>query len=68
MAVTVGRQVRVAASEDAVIAVQRDLIVDPQLGCAVEVEKVAVAVDTGDGRIAVAERQRVVGVAAQVHS
>ena len=62
----VGRQVRVAASEDAVIAVQRDVIVDPQLGRAVEVERVAVAVDTGDGRIAVAEQQRIVGVATQV--
>ena len=64
----VGRQVRVAASEDAVIAVQRDVIVDPQLGRAVEVERVAVAVDTGDGRIAVAEQQRIVGVATQVRA
>ena len=62
----VGRQVRVAASEDAVIAVQRDVIVDPQLGRAVEVERVAIAVDAGDGKIAVAEQQRIVGVATQV--
>ena len=64
----VGRQVRVAASEDAVIAVQRDVIVDPQLGRAVEVERVAIAVDAGDGRIAVAEQQRIVGVATQVRA
>lgn len=66
MAVHVGRQVRVAACEDGIMAVQRDIIVDPQTGRAVEVEKIAVAVDTGDGNIAVAEQQRIVGVAAQV--
>ena len=62
----VGRQVRVAASEDAVIAVQRDVVVDPQSGRAIEVERIAVAVDAGDGNIAVAEQQRIVGVATQV--
>ena len=55
-----------AACEDGIMAVQRDVIVDPQTGRAVQVEKIAVAVDTGDGNIAVAEQQRIVGVAAQV--
>ena len=57
-----GRQVRVAATEDGVIAVQRDVIIDRQRGIVAEVEKVTVAVDLGDGNIAVAEQQRVKGV------
>jgi len=55
------RQVRVAAAEDGVIAVQRDVVVDPGTGIAAEVEKVTVAVDVGGGQIAVAEQQRVIG-------
>ena len=55
------RQVRVAAAEDGVIAVQRDVVIDPDTGIAAEVEKVIVAVDMGGGQIAVAEQQRIVG-------
>ena len=57
-----GRQVQVAATEDGVIAVQRDVIIDRQRGIVAEVEKVTVAVDLGDGNIAVAEQQRVKAV------
>ena len=57
-----GRQVQVAATDDGVIAVQRDVIVDRERGIATEVEKVTMAVDLGDGNIAVAEQQRVTGV------
>ena len=57
-----GRQVQVAATEDGIIAVQRDVIIDRQRGIAAEVEKITVAVDMGDGNIAVAEQQRVKGV------
>ena len=58
---TVARQVHVAAADDRIIAVQRDVVVDPDTGIAAEVEKVTVAVDMGGGQIAVAEQQRVVG-------
>ena len=55
------RQVRVAAGADHVVAVQRDLVVDPETGVAAQVEKTMIAVDLGDGNIAVQERQRIVG-------
>ena len=58
----IGRQTRVTATDDGVVAVQRDVIIDRERGIAAEVEKVVVAVDLGDGNIAVAEQQRVKGV------
>ena len=58
----VARQVQVAAGEDGLVAVQRDIIVDPERGIAAEVEKVVVAVDVGDGKIAVMEQNRVKSV------
>ena len=58
----IGRQTRVTATDDGVVAVQRDVIIDRELGIAAEVEKVVVAVDLGGGNIAVAEQQRVKGV------
>lgn len=61
MAVT-ARQMRIVAGRDHVVAVQRELVIDPELGIAAEVEKTTVAVDLGGGNIAVQERQRVVGV------
>ena len=57
-----GRQVQVAATDDGVVAVQRDVVIDRERGIAAEVERVTVAVDMGDGNIAVAEQQRVKGV------
>ena len=57
-----GRQVRIASTDDGVVAVQRDVVIDRERGIAAEVEKVVVAVDLGDGNIAVAEQQRVKGV------
>ena len=60
----VARQVQVAAGEDGFVAVQRDVIVDPELGIAAEVEKVVVAVDVGGGNVAVMEQNRVKGVTA----
>ena len=50
------------ASSSGVVAVQRDVIIDRERGIAAEVEKVVVAVDLGDGNIAVSEQQRVKGV------
>lgn len=58
---TVARQVVVGAGDDHVIAVQKELVVDRERGIAAEVEKIQVAVDMGDGNIAVHERQRIVG-------
>lgn len=60
----VARQVQVATGEDGFVAVQRDVIVDPELGIAAEVEKVVVAVDVGGGKVAVMEQNRVKGVTA----
>lgn len=57
----VGREVHVRGGDDHIVAVQRERVVDPQRGVALEVEKKVVAVDLGDGRIAVAEQERVVG-------
>ena len=56
------REVHVAAGDDHVIAVERNVIVDPELGVAAKVENVAVAVDLGDGNVGVARQQKIVGV------
>ena len=55
------RQVHVAKGEDHVVAVQKETIYDPKSGAAIQVEKVVVAVDLGDGNIAVGQQERVVG-------
>ena len=55
----VARQVQVAAAEDGLVAVQRDIIVDPKSGIAAEVEKVVVAVDVGGGKVAVMQQARI---------
>ena len=55
------RQVRIARGSDHLVAVQTETVVDPESGVAAQVEKTFVAVDRGDGTIAVAERQRIVG-------
>ena len=54
------RQVKITATDDGVIGIERQVVVDPKTGFAAEVEKVTVAVDVGGGQIAVAQRQRVV--------
>ena len=59
-----GRQAQVAVGDDHVVGVEREVLIDPQTGLAAEVEKVTVAVDMGDGNIAVATQQRVRGFAA----
>ena len=59
MAVVGTRRVQVAATEDGIVAIEREVIVDRELGIAAEVEKRTVAVDMGDGTIGVAEQQRV---------
>lgn len=56
------QQVRIAVAEDGMVAVKKEVIADPETGMLLEVEKVIVAVDAGDGRIAVREQQRIVGV------
>ena len=55
----VARQIQIHAEEDGVVAVQKDTIVDPELGIVAEVEKVVAAVDIGGGQIAVMEQNRV---------
>ena len=57
------REVHVAAGDDHAVAVERNIVVDPELGVAAKVENVAVAVDLGDGNIGVARQQKVVGIA-----
>lgn len=57
------RQVQVAAGKDGIVAVQRDIIVDPKSGIAAEVEKMVVAVDVGGGKVAVMEQARVKALA-----
>ena len=55
-------QVHVAKGEDHVVAVQTDTIYDPKSGTAVQVEKIAIAVDLGDGKVAMRQQERIVGV------
>ncbi len=55
----VGRQVQIVATEDGVRRVEREVIVDPESGLAAEVQKVTIAVDVGDGNIAIAQQERV---------
>jgi hypothetical protein len=57
------REVHVAAGDDHAVAVETDIIVDPELGVAAKVENVAVAVDLGDGNVGIARQQKVVGIA-----
>ena len=57
----VGQQVRIVGGDNHIVATKKEVIVDPERGIAVEVEKQVVAVDLGDGRIAVREQQRVTG-------
>lgn len=56
------RQVHVAKGEDHVVAVQTDTIYDPKSGAAVQVEKIAIAVDLGDGKVAMRQQERIIGV------
>ena len=56
------REVRIAAGDNHIIGVERNLIVDPQSGVAAQVENVTVAVDMGDGNIAIAKQQRIAGI------
>ena len=55
------RQTRVAVGEDHAVRVDRQVVIDPRTGRAAEVENVTVAVDLGDGNIAVAQQQRITG-------
>jgi uncharacterized protein (DUF2345 family) len=57
----IGQQVHIAAGEDHLVATKKEVLVDAERGIAVEVEKKIVAVDLGDGRIAVREQERVTG-------
>lgn len=59
----VARQVQVAVAKDGLVAVQRDVIIDPKSGIAAEVEKVVVAIDVGEGKVAVMEQARVKALA-----
>ena len=60
------REVKVVTGDDHAVAVEKKVVVDKELGIAAEVEKVAVAVDLGDGRVGVVTQERIVGVQAQV--
>ncbi len=57
------RQVQVSRGRDHIAAVETNTVFDPESGVAVQVQKVTVAVDLGDGNIAVHQKQKVVGVA-----
>ena len=55
------RQVRIAGDEDGVVAVERNVVYDPVTGRGAVIEKVTAAVPLGDGQVAVAQQQRIVG-------
>ena len=59
-------RVRVVQGKDHAVAVKTETVIDPQSGVAVQVEKAVVAVDLGDGRVAVQEQQRVIGAVVPV--
>ena len=59
--VLLGRECHVAIIDDHVIGVEHQVLIDPKSGVATEVETRTVAVDLGDGNIAVAQQQRVTG-------
>ena len=48
-------------SEDHVVRVERQVLIDPKPGVAAEVETRTVAVDLGDRNIGVAQQQRIMG-------
>ena len=56
------REVHIAAGDDHAVAVEKCIVVDPELGVAAKVENVAVAVDLGDGNVGIARQQKVVGI------
>ena len=56
-----GREAHIAVGDDHVVGVERQVLIDPKSGRAAEVETRTVAVDLGDGNIAVAQQQRVTG-------
>lgn len=56
------RQVQIAKGDDHVVAVERNVVYDPETGIAAQVEKTTVAVDLGDGRVGIAQQQKVTGV------
>ena len=58
----VASEIEIHKAEDGVVAVRRDVIVDPELGIAAEVEKVVAAVDVGGGKVALLEKTKVTGV------
>ena len=58
--------VQIVEGKDHVVAVKTEKIVDPESGVAVEVEKAVVAVNLGDGRVAVQQRERIVGASLPV--
>ena len=53
------RQVQVAAGDDHAIAIERNVVVDPESGVAAQVENVTVAVTMDDGTVGVARQQRI---------
>ena len=57
----VSSSVQIVEGKDHIVAVKTERIVDPESGVAVEVEKSVVAVDLGDGRVAVQQTERIVG-------
>ena len=63
-------EVEIARDKDGLVAVRRDVVVDPERGVAAEVERTVVAVEDSEGNVAVMQQNRVraVGVAVQVIS
>lgn len=60
MAVAATR-VQYMQGEDHAVAVKTETVIDPQSGVAVQVQKAVIAVDLGDGRVAVREQEKIVG-------
>ena len=69
MAVAAG-EVEIARDKDGLVAVRRDVVVDPERGVVAEVERTVVAVEDSEGNVAVMQQNRVraVGIADQVIS
>ena len=58
MAVAAG-EIQIARDRDGLVAVRRDIVVDPERGVAAEVERVVVAVEDEEGNVAVMQQNRV---------
>lgn len=63
MMAVIGGKVSVVGSEDGVVVVKKEIILDPETGLLLEVEHIKAAVDIGGGNIAIREQKRIRGIA-----